>query len=239
MRTILVTAFLLGGSAWGRTVLAQDASARASYRALTQTPPGALPTPVGLSVTGSDRRGWTVHARYGLTSFNDEDYVHNVGIGVDVGVGSGRLGLTLGGYEPACGGGDCPGHFMTAVGYSERVVGAALGRTASSATLNLGLDLTAAFANPPGASLYAGAVGLPVTLVSSAPGFRVIPYLEPGLGTGWVRDHGETDAGIRATFGAGVAAIGLAPGFGFSAGVKRVFLRDGNWVVGVGLSYGR
>jgi hypothetical protein len=238
-RAILTTALALFVSVFGRVALAQDASARAAYRALTQTPPGALPATAGVSIVGSETRGWTVHARYGLMSFDNDEYVHNFGIGGDVRVGAGRVGLTLGVYEPACTDGTCPGHFMTALGFSERMVGVAMGREGSHGTLNVGLDVTAALGTPPGGTLYAGSISLPISFASDTTGFRIVPYVAPGFGTGLVRDRGDTDAGIRATFGAGVAVTGIGGGLGLNAGVQRIFLEGGNWLVGVGVSYGR
>jgi hypothetical protein len=234
----LATALLLGMSLSTHAASAQDASARAAYRALTQTPPGALPAAVGLGVAGNEGRAWTMHLRYGIMSFDNEEYVHNVGLGADIRFGAGRLGLTLGVYEPDCRDGRCPGHFMSAVTFSERIVGVQIGRESSRATLQVGLDAAAALGTPPGGTLYAGTVSLPISFASDTSGFRLVPYVAPGLGTGLVRENGQTDAGIRVTFGAGIGITGLAGGLGLTAGVQRILLEGGNWLVGVGLSYG-
>jgi hypothetical protein len=235
----LATALLLVVLFSTHPVSAQDSSAVAAYRALTQTPPGALLPTAGVSMMGTEARAWTVHLRYGLMSFDNDEYVHNVGIGGDVRLGAGRIGLTLGLYEPACKDDRCPGHFMGAVTFSERIVGVAMGREASRATLQVGLDAAAALGTPSGSTLYAATISLPVSFASDTSGFRLVPYVAPGLGTGLVRENGQTDAGIRAIVSAGIGLTGIGRGLGLTAGVQRVLLEGGNWLVGLGLSYGR
>jgi hypothetical protein len=237
LRVLVASALLVAGPVAGPVARAQDASARAAYRALTQTPPGALLPPAGASITGVASR-WNLYARYSLMSLDDDEYVHYAGIGGDVRFGAGRIGLTLGAYQPACSEGGCPGHFMGALTFSERIVGAELGRDGSRATLNVGLDAAAGLGTPPGGSLWAGSVSLPISFVPDTVGFRVVPYLSPGIGTGLERINGQTDAGIRGTLGAGAAVVGLPGGLAASAGVQRVFLTGGNWLVGLSLSYG-
>jgi hypothetical protein len=180
-----------------------------------------------------------VGVRYGLVSFATSDYVHNVVIGGDVRLGSGRLGVAAGVYHPTCDEPRCASHFMADASFSERLVGLAMGRDSSSATLNIGVAVSAGVGTPDDGTLFATGQRLPIALVPSTRGVRLIPYIEPGFGTGLVRADGDTDAGIRAMFGAGVAALGLAEGLTVSAGVHRVFLRDGNWLAGLALSYTR
>jgi hypothetical protein len=50
-----------------------------------------------------------------------------------------------------------------------------------------------------------------------------------------VSGNGETEAGLRAQVGAGVSALGLLHGFTLTAGVERVLIRGGNWLVGLSL----
>jgi hypothetical protein len=218
---------------------AQDASDSAAYRALTQTPVGAVPLALPASMTGMSGGRMAVAARYGLVSFATSDYVHNVVIGGDVRLGSGRLGAAAGVYHPTCDEPRCASHFMAEASFSQRLVGLAMGRDSSSATLNIGVAVSAGLGTPDDGTLFATGQRLPITLVSSTHGVRLVPYVEPGFGTGLVRADGDTDAGLRAMFGAGVAALGLVDGLSVSAGVHRVFLRDGNWLAGLALSYTR
>jgi hypothetical protein len=218
---------------------AQDASDSAAYRALTQTPVAAVPLALSASMTGMASGHMGVAARYGLVSFASSDYVHSVAIGGDIRVGSGRLGAAAGVYHPTCDAPRCASHFMAEVSFNQRLVGLAMGRDTSSATLNIGVAVSAGIGTPDDGTLFATGQRLPIALVPSTRGFRLVPYVEPGFGTGLVRANGDTDAGLRGMFGAGVAALGLADGLSVSAGVHRVFLRDGNWVAGLVLSYTR
>ncbi len=218
---------------------AQDASDSAAYRALTQTPVAAVPLALPASMTGVAGGRLAVAARYGLVSFATSDYVHNVAIGGDIRLGGGRLGVAAGVYHPTCDEPRCASHFMAEMNFSERLVGLAMGRDSSRATLNIGVAVSAGIGTPDGGTLFATGQRLPIALVPSTRGVRLIPYVEPGVGTGLVRTNAGTDAGLRAMFGAGVAALGLADGLSVSAGVHRVFLRDGNWLAGLALSYTR
>lgn len=216
---------------------AQDASDSAAYRALTQTPLGALPTPLQGPLTGVASGTLDVTARYGLMSFADSDYVHNFAIGGDVRLGTGRIGLGLGAWLPACHRSECNGHFMAELSFSERLASIALGRDSTSATLNVGAAVAAALGTPRETTLFATSARLPIALVPSSRGLRLVPYVEPGFGAGLVDFHGNTDAGLRAMFGAGVAALGLADGLAVNAGIHRVFMKDGNWLAAAGLSF--
>jgi hypothetical protein len=239
VQRVTLTATVLLGLACASLAHAQDASDFAAYRALIETPPGALITPLGVSILGPEARTWDVHTRYGIMSFGDgTDYIHNFGIGGDVKLGAGRIGLTAGAWLPTCDEEDeCPGHFMAALSFGERLVEAAVGRPSSTASLNVGIDVVAAFGTPRDATLFATSASLPISLVAATSGLRLIPYVAPGFGTGLVSEDGETDAGLRAVFGAGVGALGLARGVAVNAGIHRVFLRGGHWLVGVGVSY--
>jgi hypothetical protein len=232
LRLVLLAVLL---SAWAsRAASAQDASDLAAYRALTQTPLGGLIAPTGPAVSG-EPAGWGWHVQYGLRSLDDHEYVHTAGAGMELPVGRGRIDLTAGAYLPACTEGDCPGHFMASAGFAERVVGIALGRDSSSATLNIATQLELGLGFPSQATLFAAAATVPVALVPTGQGVRLLPYLAPGLGSGMVSENGESEAGLRAQIGAGVSVLGLIKGFTLTAGIERVLLQDGNWLAGLSL----
>lgn len=238
MQRATLTATILLGLASAASARAQDASDFAAYQALTQTPPGGLVTPLGASILGSDNARWGLHAGYGIMSIGDGDeYVHSFGVGGDLTLPAGRIGLTVGAWLPDCDVEDCPGHFMAALSFGERLVEAALGRPSNSASLNVGIDVAAAIGTPKDTTLFAASASLPISLVTAGSGLRLVPYLAPGFGTGLVRDDDGTEAGLRALFSAGVGVLGLARGIAVNAAIHRVFLRDGNWLVGVGFSY--
>lgn len=216
-----------------RGVAAQDASDSAAYRALTQTPPSALPMPMDVSITGvGDRTG--VSVRYGIMSFDNREYVHNFGIGLTVPVGSSTLGVTGGYYWPNCNG-RCEGHGMFGVNYSQNLVRIPLGEgTGSGGMLNIGSAWEAGYAKQ-NATLVSGRLSIPISLVPAQRSVTVIPYIAPGVGGGLVHDDSGTEVGLLFTLGAG---IGLRTTHGFTAhaGISRAFLSTGNWLAGVGIT---
>lgn len=236
-RVTLIAGLLLQlGSA--ALVRAQDASDSAAYRALTQTPLAALVNPLGVSVLGPEAGRKDLHARYGIMSIEDGDeYVHSFGIGGDIKLGNGRIGLTAGAWLPNCDTEECPGHFMAALSFGQRLLEAALGRPSGTASLNVGIDVGASIGTPDDATLFATSASLPISLVTSSSGLRLIPYLAPGFGTGLVDAEDEHEAGLRALFSAGVGVVGLLDHVSANAAVQRVFMNDGNWLVGIGIIY--
>jgi hypothetical protein len=234
MRGTLVVATLLAAAA---PAAAQDASDRAAYRALTQTPLAALAPLLDVSVLSAGDRGPTLHSRYGLMSYDDREYIHNFGVGADFPVGSGRVGVTAGFYWPNCDNDRCSGHVMASGHFSSSLFGTRLGRSPRAARLNLGVDAGGGVGAPRGETLLAAAATVTAAVVPYGESVRLVPFIAPGVGVGLVRNDEGTEAGIRPTFGAGLGLLGLGGGLGVNAGISRVALRRGNWLAGVGLTW--
>lgn len=216
---------------------AQDASDSAAYRALTQTPLGALPLPFDVAVTGERVRALAVRTTYGIMSLDTHEYIHNFGIGIDIPAGTASLGLTAGYYWPDCKG-TCRGHFMASAGVSENLVQLWLGDAGGGGTtFDIGIDAALGVGTPKDTTLASGNVAIPFSLVPHGRSLRLVPYVAPGLGVGLTRAEGSTEAGLLFTFGAGVGVI-ASRRFSAHVGLSRAFLPDGNWLVGVGLAFG-
>ncbi|HEY7894241.1 MAG TPA: hypothetical protein VIC24_05030 [Gemmatimonadaceae bacterium] len=222
--------------AWPTVVHGQDSSDSAAYRALTQTPAGALGPLFDVSVTGERARSLTVHARYGIMSFDSHEYTHDFGVSVVLPVGSAELSATGGYYWPNCTDNACNSHIMASVGVAQNLVAIPTGRGSERATFDVGLTAQLGFANPSDTTLVSGAISLPVSLVPAPRGLRLVPYVAPGVGVGLIRPDSGTEAGLQFMFAAGVGM--LAPGFTANVALSRVFLNGGNWLVGVGFSVG-
>lgn len=238
MRRTLITslpiALAIAGVCFTTAASAQDASDSAAYRALTQTPPGALPMAMDVGVSGlRDRSG--VLVRYGIMSFDNREYVHNFGIGLTIPLGSSSLGITGGYYWPNCNG-SCTGHAMFSASMSQNLLRVPLGSGPGSGAFNVGLGWEAGYARQ-NATLVSGKLSLPVSLVPAGRALTLIPYIAPGLGGGLVKDDTGTEVGLLFTFGAGVG-LRTARGFTATAGVSRAFLSTGNWLAGVGITIG-
>ncbi|HEY7878631.1 MAG TPA: hypothetical protein VIC55_10420 [Gemmatimonadaceae bacterium] len=221
-----------------RGACAQDSSDSAAYHALTQTPIAALAPLFDISVTGGEQqaRSVAVHARYGIMSFDSHEYTHDFGLSVVVPVGSASLSATGGYYFPNCTDHACRSHVMGSVGLSQNLAVIGLGRRSDGASMDIGLTSQIGFAHPSDTTLISGAVSLPVSLVPSPRGLRLVPYISPGVGVGVIRPDSGTEAGLQFLFAAGVGL--LAHGFTATVALSRVFLPGGNWLVGVGLSFG-
>jgi len=218
-------------------VPAQDASDSAAYRALTQTPSAALPSPFDVGITGEAPRGVGVRVRYGIMSFDTHEYTHDFGVGVEIPIGRASLSLTGGYYWPNCTDSACHSHVMAGVGLSQSLVAIPLGQSDDRGSFTVGLLTEAGFARPGDTTLVAGEASLPLGLVPSKRNLRFVPYVSPGVGVGLVRDGSGTEAGLQFTFNAGVGLL-TAGGFAANVGISRVFLSGGNWLVGVGLAFG-
>jgi hypothetical protein len=212
---------------------AQDESDSTAYRALTETPLEAFSPVVGPALIGGRGTGLSIHGRYGLMSFRSEDFIHNVGISADLPVAAGRLGGTAGYYGPSCALDDCPGHFMASIDFEQILLSVALGRPDQSGSLNLGLDVGLGLGLPDDTSLLSGAASLPITLVPHMTSARIFPFIAPGLGVGLV----DGEAGMLPTFATGVGLLAFEDQVGVIAGVNRAFLRGGNWLAGVSVTW--
>ena len=78
----------------------------------------------------------------------------------------------------------------------------------------------------------------PFTLVSGQNGgTRVIPYVTPAIGVGTATADVDV-GGSRAMLGGGIAII-TAGGLGISAGFQKIFIEDGETVIGLAVALGR
>lgn len=230
----LAIALPMAGFCVPTAAYAQDASDSAAYRALTQTPLGALPMVMDVGVTGlSDRLA--IQLRYGIMSFDNREYIHNFGVGLTIPVGSASVGLTGGYYWPDCNG-ECTGHSMFSGSVSQNLLRLPLGSGPGSATFNVGLDGGVGYAKDE-VTLISGKLSLPVSLVPSSRSLKLIPYIAPGVGGGLVRDDSGSEVGLLFTLGAGLG-LRTAHGFTATAGISRAFLSTGNWLAGVGIAIG-
>jgi len=170
-------------------------------------------------------------------SFRSRDFVHNFGVGADLPLAAGRLGITLGRYGPSCSGNDCPGHFIASLEFEQGLLSAALGRPDHSGSLNLGISAGLGFGSPSDANMFAASASLPVTLVPRMGSTRIFPFVAPGIGFGLVDGDAGSDAGMLPTVALGVGLLTFGDRLGVVAGIDRVFLTGGNWLAGVSLRW--
>lgn len=212
----------------------QDQSDSAAYLALIRTPLAAVPQPLDVSITGVHPGGPSYRLSYGLMSFDTHEYTHNFDLGVDLPVGGATVGLSVGYHWPNCNG-VCSSNVMASAGVSERLASVTLGSTSESATLNIGLRTAAGFGTLTDTTMFSGLMSVPLSITPQSMSVQLVPWIAPGIGVGLVRQSGSTDAGLQFVLGAGLGV--LSHGFRAGLGVNRVFLKDGNWLVGLEMGF--
>lgn len=214
-----------------RPVHAQEDSDFAAYIALSFTSTGGfvpLPTAARMGEAGG-----AMSIRYGQFSFDDDDAFHNVGLSGDFRAGSGRLGLT--GGAMICSG--CDPLIMVGADWTAPLTQS----VSETGNFVVGLTTAAGVAIPTEDAdgiLASASLGLPLSMIAGkADGLRVIPYVTPAVGYGAITGEGG-DSGIRPMLGGGVGIV-AAGGLGVSAGFQKVFIEDGETIIGLAVTFGR
>lgn len=206
---------------------AQDLDDFGAFIALTFTPLGGfapMPPPV------SAARGSAFVFRYGTIDFGEgSSSLHNFSLGGDLAMGTGRLGLTIGGTT--CDG--CDGNIMAGLDYTAML---------TQNVVSVALRPAFGFSKPledDGTALTLG-VSLPVGVeLSGATGPVFMPYLVPGIGYGRISDDEDSNSAMRPTLGGGFAISGRQSTFAVHLGFQKVFVEDGEMLFGLGFSIGR
>ncbi|HEU4563467.1 MAG TPA: hypothetical protein VFS05_02415 [Gemmatimonadaceae bacterium] len=243
-----------------------DAGSAAAYFAITTTPLGALPPMVTPEMARSGARGMGVRGQFGYIDEEGPSSIRVFGAGVDLPVGPGTLALTAGYLDFACDDGlagdigiddlDCKGGFIGGTSFSLPLVAVPFGANTGSA-LTLGFDgslgvghgdVLEASAFGESASLRATSVsaglGLPVALAARSGSMTIVPHLTPRFAWGRASLESETpdgkesdaESGTRFMLGGGFGLL-FQGGLGVHLGFQKVFIEDGNTLIGVGVSY--
>ena len=203
----------------------------AAYFAINSTTVGALPPLATNTLAGAGGIGW--HLQYGRLSWDDETSSNTFAGGVDLSLGSGRLGLTAG-YMMTDYGSDVEGdnHLMIGTRYSQQLAGAAINPTSRWA-MGIEADLGFGFLPEDVKAMVVGA-GLPVKLTFGR-NVKVSPFVTPGFGYGRLSVEGESESGTRFMVGAGLG-LGFANGVGVNFGMRKAFIEEGKTQYGVGFT---
>jgi hypothetical protein len=217
-----------------RALHAQSDGAIAAYYSLLATPAAALP-PLAPAT-----RGLAVHASFGHSSPDPSLTNNTFGIGVDMPLGSARVGVTAGLISINCDEGriadpenTCApneSHFMLAGNVHKTLWSSAVLRESASApprrraraaasrasdlgTLSVGVDGQMGVAGLGDAgTAFTASVGLPVALTLGNSRVHVVPFLTPGIGYGSLSRYIVADDGT--TSGAGGMRAMLGGGIG-------------------------
>ena len=223
-RSILAVALLVSLAPAAR---AQSIGDYIAYFALTVTPQGALPPASFGADAGTAPTSFDV--RYGRISYGRDENFNDFGLSASTPVGPGRIGGTLGAVT--CDG--CDMLVMVGVDYEQ----ALFVQQHQGNALAIGIAPSFGITKPTGddeGTVMSASIGLPLS-VSAGSASRVTVFLTPGLGYGRLSAEGESESGTRPMLGAGVR-LRTASGIGFNVGMQKVFIEDGEVVLGAGLS---
>ncbi len=234
---VLMAVFVTAGEA-------QSDAELGGWTALMVTPFGALPTLVTPAMAGFSMvevpAGNSIEARFGRWSFGDsEEPWNNFGIG-----GRGEhIGIALG--YGKCEGCD-DGVIMGGMDYEwvltepRSDAPPSLGAFVITLRPAAGLAIATGEGNTSAGSL---ALDIPVSFpVAVGEASRLAAFIAPGIGYGrfsTTNEDGddETESGTRPSLAAGIA-FAASGAFGFHLGWRKIFIKDGPSVLGVGVSYG-
>jgi hypothetical protein len=217
------------------TAGAQSVDAAAAYLSLVLTSAGALPPHLGASSIPTQFSGHEITVRYGQRQGSISS--RNVGVGIEFGLGEERLGGTLG----VAGCSECDDAIMVGVDVSMSLSGpptvqrGATLSTRLAGSSSLGVPLNGDFV------VIATTVGLPLlfstSVTSGTAGPRLAIYAIPSIAHGALTCNDDCSAS-GFLFALGAAAGVLRAGrFDATVGVNKVFIENGETLVGVSASW--
>lgn len=231
LASLAVTALVLAPA----QVQAQEEGDVAAMIGLMGTPLAGLAPIATPAMMGAQQTGLGYSFRYGKVT--GDDAPNNFGAGVSYGHSAGTFGVTLGYLSPS-GDSDIDGNIMIGGHYSRNLTNVALSGTSA---LNIGLDAGLGWASTEyfgfEADLLSLGVSVPVSTVIGTGAWRFVPYVQPGLGHGRVSDDDTTIDGTKFMVGFGLGIMDGARGIGFNVGMQKVFVEDGENVIGLGFSW--
>lgn len=153
-----------------------------TYLALVRTPVGGLPPIATSTILGDAQSGVALSLRYGHAGeTHGISSLNNFGATAVLPISTAStLSLTAGVSAPSEG----SSALMLSIGGDTRLTAMPLSDTRSGMRLNVGLNGELGYGKPSEATLVAGSVGLPISLVGgSGPrdAMRIVPFLTPAL----------------------------------------------------------
>jgi hypothetical protein len=217
---------------------AQSDKAVVAYLTLIETPPGALAPTLSAPMLGRTMTATDFAIRYGYVALEGAS-LHTGALTLGIPAGpKATIGLTAGYQGVRCDGGGCDGHFVAGAKVEGRLSSSVLGSGAEAPHLNVGINGEFGFGKPTGGTFLSLAAGLPVTMVSGSPTLRIAPYLIPALGFGRASGGGDSENGTRFLLGGGLMFHNEQNGVGVNLGFQKIFIDQGDTVLGISLSFG-
>jgi opacity protein-like surface antigen len=202
-----------------------------AYLGINGSTVGALPPLATNTLAAGGRMSW--HLQYGRLTLDDDASTNAFAGGVDITVGTGRLGFTAGYMTFSCPDGiECNGHLMLGSRYSRQLTGDKLGT--NGGRWQLGFEGELGVGLPEDARAMAIAVGLPIKLTFGR-NVKVSPFVTPSFAHGSYKVDEVSESAMKFMFGAGVG-FDFASGIGANVGMRKVFVDGGETQYGLGFT---
>ncbi|MFI5228591.1 MAG: hypothetical protein ACHQWU_05955 [Gemmatimonadales bacterium] len=231
-----------------RPAAAQSSGDVTAYFALLSTPLGGLPPIATNTILDEPHNGAAFALRYGHVGGDDvTSAFNNFGATAVLPWGTmSTFSLTGGIAHTSFDDGftsSSNNSLMLSAGADTRLGDWPLSAARDAAKIVFGVNGELGFAKPPGGTVWAGSVGLPISLVSSRrrrDEMRFVPYITPAFGFGDVSsdDTNRSDSGTRFLIGAGIAIYHRSNSVAVNAGLQYIPISGGHTQFGLGLVLG-
>jgi hypothetical protein len=221
----------------------------ATFLALSRTPVGGLPPIATSTILGEVQSGVALALRYGHVGGGDlilgpngeEVSLNNFGATAVLPLGTGStMSLTAGVSAPTQG----SSALMLSIGGDTRLTAMPLSDTRSGMRLNVGLNGELGYGKPSEATLVAGSVGLPISLVSgSGPrdAMHIVPFLTPAITfSSFDPDDPrvENESGVHFMLGGGLGIYNRTSTVAFNVGFQYMAISGATTQFGIALTLG-
>ncbi len=223
---------------------AQTFNQSATYLALTRTAVAGLPPVATSTILGDLQDGVALAIRYGyVPSGMGLSQLNNFGLTAVLPVGAGATFSITGGISSQSEGGSDA--LVLDVGGDMRLTDMPFSQGRSAPRLRVGLNGELGYAKPRDASLFAGSVGLPLSIIrASRPKqeMQVVPFLIPAFAFGNFNPDDNTnlphESGAHFMIGGGVGIYNRSSSIALNLGVQYVAVESGQVQLGLVLTLG-
>jgi hypothetical protein len=218
---------------------AQTFSDASAYIALMRTAVAGLPPIATSTILGDHQNGAAFSARYGNVSGGElTNSLNNfTATAVLSGGGASTVSLTGGVSSPSRG----SSALLLGIGGDTRLSDLPMSDSRNATLLRVGLNGEFGYAKPSGATLLAGSVGLPLSLISRSGRneMHVVPFLTPAFGFGDLNPEvGDSGSGSKFMLGGGVGIFNPTSSVAINLAFQHVFVDGGQTEFGLGLVLG-
>lgn len=237
-RLILIAGALVAGHASASA--AQTVDEARTYLAISRTPIGALAPMLTSTLINRMQNGASLALRYGNLASGDLNDANNAfaitGI-LAAGLGS-SVRLTAGFNDSECP--DCDPDLMLSGGGDIRLIGSAMGSTATSPLWTVSLDGELGYANRNPGTTFSGYVGVPIALVPRGQGMQFVPFITPAYAFAQTTGHPlePTQNGAALMLGGGLGIYNTESSVVVNVGIQHSFMTGARNVIGINVALG-